>query len=353
MVQIDQWLASVRSAPEPWIAAAVITVGVLIFSGLMADLFFALLRAGLPRMDKEAHASLRDSFRKPLRLLLTLVGFYAALHRLPLQAGADAQLIRLLKVGIILIVAYGAFNLEGVLAAAFKKLDGRMNLQGSELLRQFFIRVIRFLVAIVAVALVLDQFGIDVGNILAGLGIAGLAVALAAQDTLANILAGIMLILDKPFDVGELVSFENQLGTVENINFRSVRIRLLTQELVVIPNSAIAKGMVTNYSRRSQRRAEVRLGLSQSLSRAVLEPFIQEAEKLLKATEGIDAESVVVKLETVQEEGPVLYLCFLTETADWDEFTAIRQEALFLLMEAQERHRIGTARQRVAVFQGQ
>ncbi len=349
MAGLDNLLLEIQKAPELWLGAAVALAGSILLCGLASELVLWMLRGVFRGVDKDTWNSLRDSFKKPLAVFLMLLGIYGTLELLPLSPKTDLLLARGLKIGFILTAAYGAYHLEGVLAALFGKLNARMNLQSSELLKQFSLRVIRFVVAVLAATLVADQFGINAGSIVAGLGIAGLAVALAAQDTLANIFAGIVLIMDKPFDVGELVQVENHTGIVENINFRSTRIRLLTQELVTIPNSAIAKGPITNLTRRNQRKAEVRLELGKGVHRKALLEFIDELEGILRNTDGIDPATVLVRLESYAVTGPVLNLTFMTDTAEWEEYVTIRQEAVLSLMEALERNEIKTARQRVQI----
>ncbi len=349
MLWIERLMADIQAAPEIWIASAVIFFTFALFSGMAATLIFSALRFIMRNVEADTWDSLVLSFRKPLRVFLVLLGLYWALEILPLSEKTDLLLGRGLKVAFILAAAYGAYHLEGVLGAVFRRVGARMNLQSSELLKQFSLKIIRFIVGVLAVTLVVEQFGINAGSIVAGLGLAGLAVALAAQDTLANIFAGIVLILDKPFDVGELVSVEGHTGTVENINFRSTRLRLLTQELVTIPNSAIAKGPITNLTRRNQRKAEVRLELGKTVRRSGLLLFIEELEGLLKETPGIAPETVLVRLESYAVTGPVLHMSFLTDTAEWEEFVAIRQEAVLLLMETLEQHEVKTARQRVQI----
>lgn len=349
MSWIEKLLADIQAAPEIWVAATVIFVSFALLSGMATVLIFRVLRMMFRHVEQDTWDSVEGSFRNPLRVFIVLLGLYWGLGMLPLSEKSGLILARGLRTGFILAAAYGAYHLEGVLAAVFRKVDARMNLQSSELLKQFSLRIIRFIVAILAATLVAEQFGINAGSIIAGLGIAGLAVALAAQDTLANVIAGIVLILDKPFDVGELVNVEGHTGTVENINFRSTRIRLLTQELVTIPNSAIAKGAITNLTRRSQRRAAVSLDLGKGVHRKELLAFIEELEGVLKGMQGVDPTSVLVRVESYSATGPILSMMFLTDTADWDEFVAIRQEAVLSLMEALERHEIKTARQRLQV----
>lgn len=344
-----QLTAQIQTSPDTWIGAGAIVVGSVLCSGVAADLCFKLLRVFLHGVAPETWESLKGSFRNPLKVFIMLLGLYWGLEVLPLSAATDLMLVRYLRTGFILTAAYGAYHLEGVLGAVFRKVDSRMNLQSSELLKQFSLRIIRFVVAVLAATLVAEQFGINAGSIVAGLGIAGLAVALAAQDTLANIFAGIVLIMDKPFDVGELVAVESHTGTVENINFRSTRIRLITQELVTIPNSAIAKGPITNLTRRNQRKAEIRLDLGKGVRRSGLLEFIAELEGVLREIPGIDPTTVLVRLESYAVTGPMLNMSFLTNTAEWEEFVTIRQDGVFALMEALERHEIKTARQRVQI----
>ncbi len=344
---IERLISDIQMAPEIWITAAVIVVSFCIFSGVAADMIFRTLRIFLRGVTEDTWDSLKSSFRGPLKVFIMLAGLSWGLEVLPLSDKTDLIRVRYLRTGFILTAAYGAYHLEGVLAALFRKVHTRMNMQSSEILKQFSLRIIRFIVAVLAVTLVAEQFGINAGSIVAGLGIAGLAVALAAQDTLSNIFAGIVLILDKPFDVGELVEVESLMGTVENINFRSTRLRLLTQELVTIPNSAIAKGPITNLTRRSQRRAIIRLELGKDVHRKVVIEFCEDLEEILKVSPGIDPTTVLVRLESYEMTGPVLSMMFLTDSAEWDDFVNTRQEAIFSLMEALERHEIKTAKQRV------
>lgn len=353
MVWLDNLFNGISGNPEPWIAAAVIAGGVAVFSGVAAEIVFRLLRPMAGAMEQETWNSLKIAFRKPLKVLVILIGIYWGLELLPLSDKADLARIRYMKSAFILTAAYGAFHLEALLATVFSRLDEKMNLQSSQLLKQFSLRIIRFVVAVLAVTLIAEEFGVNAASIVAGLGLAGLAVALAAQDTLANVFAGIVLIMDKPFDVGELIVVEGFTGTVENINFRSTRIRLLTQELVTIPNSAIAKGPITNLTRRTQRRAELKLELGKHARRDVLLAFIDELTLTFKGMAGIDPETVMVRLESVAVTGPVLQILFLTDTAEWDDFVAIRQEAVLALMEALDRHAISTARQRLQVEMGE
>ena len=333
------WIAD----PGPFWAALAIFLFFTLFSGLLARLFFRILRLFMARTETGTFQSLVQSFTKPIKVFIFLIGIYLASDQLTLPPHVQLYFSRGLAVGFILSAAYGAFHLEGVLAAVFRKLNDKMNLQTGELLQQFLMRIIRCVVAVLAAAMIAETFGINAGGVVAGLGLAGLAVAMAAQSTLANIFAGIALIMDKPFEVGDRIQVDTLDGLVEAINFRSTKIRLLTQELVSIPNSVVAGGHIINCTRRDQRKVDLRMELGLGANPDALKLFMKELESDLKACPDIDETSVLVRISEYTIAGPVLEIAFLTRTADWFEFTEIRQEAIFLFMETLKRHPLDMA----------
>jgi small conductance mechanosensitive channel len=118
--------------------------------------------------------------------------------------------------------------------------------------------------ALLAVALVMaaSQLGINVGAAIAGLGVAGIAVGFAAQDSLANVISGIIIFLDKPFIVGDWITVEDEYGKVTNITLRSTRIRTPRNSYVVIPNKRIIDTVLENHSKHGRLRVDVPVGIA-------------------------------------------------------------------------------------------
>jgi MscS family membrane protein len=152
-----------------------------------------------------------------------------------------------------------------------------------------------FVVAVILGAIIIaDSLGAKVGALLASLGIGGLAFALAAQDTIANMFGSLVVVMDQPFKVGDAVKIGASTGTVEDIGLRSTKIRLLDRSLVVIPNKAVASEAIVNLSRFTQRRIEQTIGLTYATKPEQMEAILGDLRQLIRGEAEVDPASVLV-----------------------------------------------------------
>ena len=114
--------------------------------------------------------------------------------------------------------------------------------------RQLVLRALRIAFAALGVVVVLDQIGIDVTAFVAGLGIAGIALGFAAQDTVQNLIAGVTILLDRPFQVGDNIELHDTFGTVEEITLRTTRVRTLDNQMAILPNASVIQNKILNHS---------------------------------------------------------------------------------------------------------
>ena len=149
---------------------------------------------------------------------------------------------------------------------------------------------VRVTLVIVAVLFWLDNIGLKVSTLLAGLGVGGLAVALAAQDTLKNLLGSIMILLDKPYKVGQRIVVKGHDGIVEEIGLRSTRMRLLTGHQTTIPNDEMAKIDVENIGQRPHIRRLTNIGITYDTPPEKIEKAVELILKILDNHEGMDPE---------------------------------------------------------------
>uniref|UniRef100_UPI00404B116D mechanosensitive ion channel family protein n=1 Tax=Cephaloticoccus sp. TaxID=1985742 RepID=UPI00404B116D len=130
--------------------------------------------------------------------------------------------------------------------------------------------------------MIAQSLGADVKAFLAGLGIGGLAFALAAQDTIANVFGSIVVAIDQPFKVGEFVQIGSLKGTVEDIGLRSTKLRTPERTLIFIPNKSVASDPVTNYTRMPQRRVDLSIGLTYDTTPEAMEAILGDFREILK-----------------------------------------------------------------------
>jgi len=196
---------------------------------------------------------------------------------------------------------------------------------------------------VVGVLLIAQSLGFEVKAFLAGLGIGGLAFALAAQDTIANLFGSIVVAIDQPFKIGEAVKIAASEGVVEDIGLRSTRLRTPAKNLIIIPNKTVAAEAITNNSRFTQRRVEQVISLTYDANAAQIEAIVGEFRKLILAEPEIDPASVMVYFRDYGESSLDLWVVYLSKDPDFQKHMALRQRINLGMMRAVAAHSLSFA----------
>ena len=214
----------------------------------------ALLRRAAVASARRGQAlrrHLAESASGPVNLALITVGLALGLSQLTLSQHLRAIVNSGLTLLVYVVGFWFAFNLVSLVEYGLKSIAARADARLHSLLAPLIRKTLRIFVVIVGALIILNNvFGQNVGTWLAGLGIAGLAVSLAAQDSLRNLFGSITILLDRPFRPGDLISFSGFLGGVEEVGFRSVKVRTLDGHLVTVPNSKLVNEVVENIGAR-------------------------------------------------------------------------------------------------------
>ena len=318
--------AFVLLASQPlwkWTAAA---LSALLAAGLAALLW----RAGR-KWDKRCRK--RESgwpIGQPLALLAA-IGILAALELVlervilfRLQPGAVASVvITIVRYALVawlvatLITGLGGLVVDRA-AASRKGLD-------AALIRLCF-RIFSILAALAVVLHAVATLGISVTPILAGLGVGGLAVALAIRPTLENLIGGFVLFADKPVRVGEFCSFGDKMGTVEEIGLRSTRLRALDRTVITVPNADFAQMQIVNFTRRDMNLFQCQIGLRYETTPEQLRYVAAKIRKLLIQHSKVSPDPARVRLSSFGDSAYLLDLFAFVRAADWNEFLAIKED---------------------------
>ena len=231
-----------------------ITSGLLLKAGITFTIVYGLaylinfLLKKITHITAKTKTTLDDeivlSLKTPIKLAMFLTGLFFALNILHLDF--EFKGLTLSKIFSVAWILTGAFALTKVISAILKWYSTEKTKDQTVFL--FLRRVFTVLIYILAFMIVFDKLGIEISPMLAGLGIAGLAVALALQDTLSNFFASVYIAADRPVKVGDYIKFEDKEGYVEDIGWRSTKIRTIKNNLIVIPNEVLVKSVITNYS---------------------------------------------------------------------------------------------------------
>jgi MscS family membrane protein len=189
---------------------------------------------------------------------------------------------------------------------------------------------------LLAAILYLDNLGVNVSALLAGLGVGGLAVALAGQRTVENLFGGMVLILDQPVRVGDFFRYGDKLGTVEDIGLRSVKIRTLDRTLVSIPNGNFSQMELENFAARDKIRLSTTLGLRYETTAAQLETVIRELRQALLAHPKVDPDPARVRFTRFGAYSLDVEILAYVKTSDFNEFLEVQQELFLRFMRVVE-----------------
>ena len=182
--------------------------------------------------------------------------------------------------------------------------------------------------------MIADALGAHVETFLAGLGIGGLALALAAQDTIANMFGSFVVVLDQPFTVGDAVRIAGNEGTVEDIGLRSTRLRTAERTLIIVPNKTVASEAITNLSRMPQRRVEQTIGLTYDTTPEKMEAILGDLRALIPSDPDVHKGPVTVNFSQFSESSLDIKIVYYTASPDWQKHMDVRERVNLKIMRA-------------------
>lgn len=269
--------------------------------------------------------------RAPVHTLLTLTLFRSELPILALSVRSAHFMRSLLSAGMVLATAWLLMRAVDVVARAIE--ERAANRQAAASLLPLGRRATKVFLATLTLLVALQNLGFDVTSVLAGLGIGGLAVALAGQKTLEHLFGGITLVADQPVRVGEFCRFGDKLGIVEDIGLRSTRIRTLDRTLLSVPNGEFASMQIENFSRRDRIRLTATLGLRYETTPDQLRYVLIEIKKLLVAHPKVSPDPARVRFVGFGAYSLDIEILAYVETTEHDEFLAIREDLFLRIMD--------------------
>lgn len=267
------------------------------------------------------------------------IGLAAAYGLLPVWAPPPAVhrgLTEALKVLVVVAVFWTVLRLVDVVAQRITAATWAQRAESRSLV-PLASRITKVTVVALGAVTLFAQLGYPVASILAGLGIGGIAVALAAQKTVENLFGAFALGLDQPMRVGDFVRIDDFVGTVEAVGLRSTRVRTLDRTLITMPNSRVADMKIESFAARDRLRLFTTLRLSWGTTAAQVRAVIAGIEGRLKAQPKLWPDVFTVRFVQVGEASLDLEVMAWFSLTDWNEFTLLRQELLLQFLEEIEK----------------
>ncbi len=297
---------------------ALFVVGLLLRKTI-AFLLLHRLRGLAERTGKVWATKLVDVFASP-GATLVMAGVVWVLYP---QLGLPAQFALALQVAVrllvVLSVVWAAYRLVDVVAARMadeaEKTESRLDDQLVPLLR----RALKVATVIVGALFALQNLDVNVTSLLAGLGIGGLAFALAAKDTIANFFGSVMIFVDRPFQIGDWIVAAGCEGVVVEVGFRSTRVRTFYDSILTVPNARLMDAVVDNYGARRYRRCKATLSLCYDTSSEQMQAFVEGVRSIIQANPHTRKDAYEVHMSGFGESGLEVLLYYFFDVKTWTE----------------------------------
>ncbi len=326
-----------------WLALVALALILSVLSRLLSRLVLAMAKPLITRYLKSVQPYRVQALVDPLRLLLSVAVFRACMVAIAPSALLRDYILEVLTLLFIMGAASLVMRVVDVVSdQVISRLDSRQRSLSSSVI-PLFVRIIKVCLFCFAVLEILYRWGYPTSTILAGLGVGGLAVALAAQKTLENLFGSVSVITDRPVLVGDFCQFAGQVGTIEDIGLRSTRIRTLDRTVVTIPNSVFSTMTLENYSRRDRMWFHPTLHLRRDTTAEQIREMMKTVIQILEEHEQVDASGLPLRFTKITRESYELDVFAYVLTADFNRYLEVQSELLLKIMEAAARLNIGFA----------
>ncbi len=326
---------------------------IILFKVLSPSIAYVIIK--LFKFNSKGKRAIKESaFYNPLKVFITILGVYLAVLFLkaPLNLPENIMNIVTKVFQIISVLAFAkalasSFTVQSSLIRGIRK-KWKNDVEDSML--EFALKVARAIIYIIALFIVLAILQINLSGLVAGLGIGGIIVTLAAQDTAKNIFGGVVLFIDKPFNVGDWIQTPNYEGAVEDITFRTTRIRSAENYVINIPNSTIADSAVINWSKLEKRRYKINLMLSLNTRSEQIAQVSDKIREMLSNNPEVINEDTTVTFTNIANNGLDLMIDIYVKTTVYKEYLKLKNQLNKNIMDIIHNSQIEIANQATTVY---
>lgn len=316
-----------------------------IVSRFLSQLLFKLFKKFADEVRIETFVAL---LLKPIEFFISVSSLYLAINQLkhPLEViifhYTKAKNVEVFTLGelldkvflflIILSVFWIFLRIIDFVAHVFMYRAAKSENKADDQLVPFLKELFKFIVYFIGFFVLLGYvFEVNALSLITGLGIGGIAIALAAKESLENLIASFTIFIDKPFTVGDLVKVDGVEGTIEKVGFRSTVLRSTDKTTIIIPNRAMIDGVLENLTRRNYRRVKFNIGITYETKAEVLKKVIAEINNFLTAHPHTSDSTVT--FDSFADSALTIQVLYLVENIDYNEYLKIKEEVNFKIIE--------------------
>jgi len=305
---------------------------------LLRHLFTTIVTVSLQELAKKTSTYYDNKIISALKGPLSFAFIIIGLHLFFILIFKETETIKnILNTLVVYTVFWAILSISEALRDLIYSATGKFNAELSKEIGNFVLAIWKILVTGIGLGAMLQVWGINVTALVASLGIGGLAFALAAKDTAANLFGSFSLLADKSIRIGEWIKVNGVEGTVENIGMRTTKVRSFQKSLITVPNHIVANHPIENFSRRGIRRIKMHIGLTYSTNSEQIIKIMEDIKEMLKGHEGISQnDSLMVNFDTFGDSSLNIFIYTFTKTANWKKYLDIRENVNLEIMKIVE-----------------
>ncbi len=321
---------------ELWVTALGILIVAWIIKKIFGIVYDKVLHSFTAKTKNAYDDLIITSLQKPAEFLIFIGGLFLALETLQLPikpVNLQALSGALVLVLVTIAITWAMFNLVSIFDRYMKRWAERSESTLDDNLASMLSKTLRGIIIFLAILMAIQNLGYSISGLLASLGIGGIAIAMAAKDSIANVFGSLMIIFDKPFKSGDWVVAGSIEGTIEEVGFRSTKIRTFAKTLITVPNNVIANMPIDNFSRMPKRRIKLNLGVTYDADSKQIHTVVEKIRNLLRTHPAIDQEFFLVNFTDFGASSlDIMVYCFTTTTV-WGEYLDARQDLCLQIMD--------------------
>lgn len=329
------WSAGIFGIGLGEVLLAVVVFFVFLFARrLFSRFIIRTTKAIAKRTASGLDDEILEAIEEPLRFVFVVIGIYAAGQVAPFPEVVNQFLDMVVRSLIAFTIFWTLYRCVEPLSFLLDKLTGLFGTDGlRDSLRGFFAKLGKFIIACLGVVAVLEEWDFNVAAVLGGLGLVGMAVAFGAQNLISNLFSGIAIFLDHMFEKGDWIRTPDVEGTVEDIGFRTTKIRRFDKALVTIPNAMLGGAAVVNFSRMTNRRIYWVIGLQYCSTEGQLKAVVQAINDYVRGSDDFETDptkaTTLINVDSFNNSSiDIMFYCF-TKTTDWGKWMIIKEELAY------------------------
>lgn len=320
-----------------------IAISVMVFFYIFCNTFSYIIVKLFNLKIKSKEKIKANPFYTPLKIFFFLLGIYIGCKVLNLSPEVINIVNNIAKMAIILLLAAAIAGNFTIDSRTIQNIQKKYNLTMDDNRLNFFCKTIRLIIYIIAIIIIIVQLGYSFTGIITGLGIGGVIITLAAQDTAKNIFGGIMLIVDKTFVVGDWIQTASYDGIVEDITFRSTRIRTWDNTVANIPNGVLANESIVNCSKMEKRKYKIDLKIDLDTPMQTVKRVISKIYFMLINHPDVINDDTYVKFDRIREDGINIMICVFTNSVNYEKYLNAKEKINENILEILERENVKIA----------